>query len=1760
MEKYVNNSIFNQNESQTQEKYTISKENSCINTISFSKTVTDNKINSTNSKAFVGELTTEEKRKLRLCNLSDSLILNILDFLTISEKINTIIFNRRLQLLTKIKLRHIKLKKFFFDLFNPNFCSKEICKFITENDNFANIFNKFKLMTELDIIRSLSLFLTDISETNKENNYFFTRFNDLINIEFAKKFITIHDIKKTRLIISIDEFYSPYFYSYLNKNQFLIDEIIISERSKNLNEIFNHNVYKYKMNKLKLTFGNNDDLSNIKGLNCLSEYFFNSKNSISSLEIIKEKKNEYYFKDESSKINPKKFKILLNNCNKKDEIKDFFKPSNTEEAQTKFNQKFLKWEKIELKGNGVVNKINAKKKEENEIICENNINKMNELYDIKKNQIFYQNKSKIEQSLQLHNIEKIKHLQKNNSNHTLLKNIYIDSNDNFTSKENNELNLVDLEDQNDKEFNKIIEQEYRLHSPIKKSNLIRNQDLSINDFSLNVPPLNNSVVFLKNSLSQESKIKNLSNNYQRQIRNYSKEEILNIIEYNSESLTCLKINVDFDDMAKFVKTLGRCRSLKILHLEFDTKVINKFLKNHSLFKSFITTLDLLRELKEFCTNPLIFIRNEIIDKLKTKKIIDMNLKFPSFIITDLNEKLGIVKSLINSFPQVTYLNLTLQYFELSNDCKLSYIEQNQTEDEKKTDKENNIIYKSNIQNKINFVNENTNDSYFEKNLKNSMKFNIENEYYKLKNEERNFEKLNNPLLHGDIEFISNKKLRDLILIEENEKLNKLDELLNNDNLKKNFFDIIFKNLNCLETIKITINGKKKKKIEKLNLDSFFNINNNKKAVIPNKNIMELEKNFQNKKISNIEVSEQNVNGLVKNNHHGTQIQEIQIKHQEEYKIQENQNNFRNESLIEGKNNTLFRFYTTAKGNHNIITMRDSFQYNQDIDNFCFVKNINQPTKLNYINSNYCNYLEEKLKKDEINKNQNMDKKFNFKNVFKNKSKNSIKNEKINKNASLGRKVLLDLKQNSALDILNDKNNIADLKKFISAPDVNKLLKSKSYELNLCKQYHSGISSFSNQLMENYQQYNNSDIFNLMPNNFSDDFYTEDNMNINFKYFGPHKNIRQSKKFTFLDKSNPSTFDRYSIKKYISNPSLRGLCENKYNENISNDGSFLKNKDLKNKFFSTKNNSIKIFTKIGNFENNNRAYSKRSINTPSLSVNFCRPKSLIPSQLRYSEDENIKLEKKISTTQSKIRSELMVNSNINSKSLNCKINRNEDNLANVLSTKLTPDLAEKEKNKNNNCNIINSLDILVNNNFNDKNPLQSEVKELKINNIEKINLSNQLENESENRKHKKHPSDISKIDINQIEEDIKKRDQENEMLKNFDLIFENDTKNFNTLIKKNSEFNKSSRSPSRPISNRPRSRMSNNNYSLLKTTNNKILNYKQEKLNVENWDALNGKKSGKDIRYNPEEVLFCQKIFYNLMDSLMVCKNLKFLEIEINMNIDQNLLSNNLYSFVNISKNIKKIKISTNCDKEEFTIKEKNDYFTESIFDFKSKKINEKILDSAKILITKNFSFFEPNNYYIIYKGDAKLFCDYFKSFKNLFFVNFLNELILQNDEIDIKFAYSIREILEKTLNLQIFQLKDLLLKCDFFEIIADKIQLNRQIRLILFEDLKEINEKSLNLFFKKLYTLNINFLVLERLDIGELFLTNLSQGKIKFPNLISFTFKPLKKLFHGISLLGDFFRINRSLYEFRMNITNVDDFYKLDEIITDFRFIKFELD
>ena len=72
-----------------------------------------------------------------------------------------------------------------------------------------------------------------------------------------------------------------------------------------------------------------------------------------------------------------------------------------------------------------------------------------------------------------------------------------------------------------------------------------------------------------------------------------------------------------------------------------------------------------------------------------------------------------------------------------------------------------------------------------------------------------------------------------ILTEENQKPMKLDQVLNNDYLRKEYFDIIFLNFQSLEKLKICRDGKKKIKFVELNLELTSGIENTPNTILKN---------------------------------------------------------------------------------------------------------------------------------------------------------------------------------------------------------------------------------------------------------------------------------------------------------------------------------------------------------------------------------------------------------------------------------------------------------------------------------------------------------------------------------------------------------------------------------------------------------------------------------------------------------------------------------------------------------------------------------------------------------------------------------------------------------------------------------------------------------------------------------------------------------------------------------------------------------------
>ncbi len=99
-----------------------------------------------------------------------------------------------------------------------------------------------------------------------------------------------------------------------------------------------------------------------------------------------------------------------------------------------------------------------------------------------------------------------------------------------------------------------------------------------------------------------------------------KEDILSIIEYNSERLEELKLDINFDNINRLNKIIGRCRSLKTLHLELNTVTLSKYFNDVYVFNSFINNIEILKELKDFRFNILLFLLNEIVEKFLVKKI------------------------------------------------------------------------------------------------------------------------------------------------------------------------------------------------------------------------------------------------------------------------------------------------------------------------------------------------------------------------------------------------------------------------------------------------------------------------------------------------------------------------------------------------------------------------------------------------------------------------------------------------------------------------------------------------------------------------------------------------------------------------------------------------------------------------------------------------------------------------------------------------------------------------------------------------------------------------------------------------------------------------------------------------------------------------------------------------------------------------------------------------------------------------------------
>jgi hypothetical protein len=101
----------------------------------------------------------------------------------------------------------------------------------------------------------------------------------------------------------------------------------------------------------------------------------------------------------------------------------------------------------------------------------------------------------------------------------------------------------------------------------------------------------------------------------------SKDEFLNLIEFNSDTITSLKLDFSFQNFEKLNKTLSRCRFLKKFHICFKTQVMNSLIKSE--LSQFCSSLSLCKSIEDFSLDLKMLMNAEIAEVIKNLKHINM---------------------------------------------------------------------------------------------------------------------------------------------------------------------------------------------------------------------------------------------------------------------------------------------------------------------------------------------------------------------------------------------------------------------------------------------------------------------------------------------------------------------------------------------------------------------------------------------------------------------------------------------------------------------------------------------------------------------------------------------------------------------------------------------------------------------------------------------------------------------------------------------------------------------------------------------------------------------------------------------------------------------------------------------------------------------------------------------------------------------------------------------------------------------------------
>lgn len=133
----------------------------------------------------------------------------------------------------------------------------------------------------------------------------------------------------------------------------------------------------------------------------------------------------------------------------------------------------------------------------------------------------------------------------------------------------------------------------------------------------------------------------------------NKDILIALIEFNSDTLVSLKLDISFSNIEKFNKTLSRCRFLKTFHLNFKTNIANDLLTFKHL-EPFMTSLSFCKNIEELILNPELILDENIYSILKSMKVI--NKTYLNLDVINFNKE--VCQRIINANLEIIIISFT----------------------------------------------------------------------------------------------------------------------------------------------------------------------------------------------------------------------------------------------------------------------------------------------------------------------------------------------------------------------------------------------------------------------------------------------------------------------------------------------------------------------------------------------------------------------------------------------------------------------------------------------------------------------------------------------------------------------------------------------------------------------------------------------------------------------------------------------------------------------------------------------------------------------------------------------------------------------------------------------------------------------------------------------------------------------------------------------------------------------------------------------